>query len=78
MTSEPPPTSARLVLCGSRPAACEDAGATMDCNMMDPSALEGVQDLHRQPPAQLVGGAGVNDSGRGAHGRVASPVGCIR
>jgi enoyl-CoA hydratase/carnithine racemase len=32
-------------------SAYEDAGATMACNMMDPSALEGVQAfIEKRPP----------------------------
>ena len=35
-------------------SAYEDAGATMACNMMDPSALEGVQAfIEKRPPSWL-------------------------
>ena len=35
-------------------SAYEDAGATMACNMMDPSALEGVQAfIEKRPPIWL-------------------------
>lgn len=36
-------------------SAYEDAGATMACNMMDPSALEGVQAfIEKRPPSWSV------------------------
>ncbi|MGB8502960.1 MAG: hypothetical protein WCE29_12025, partial [Mycobacterium sp.] len=57
-------------------SAYEDAGATMACNMMEPSALEGVQAfIEKRPPSWLpsqchdVVFVGSEDSGgHGAHG----------
>jgi hypothetical protein len=57
-------------------SAYEDAGATMACNMMDPSALEGVQAfIEKRPPdwsaaqgqdAIFAGGADPSGSGGAA------------
>ena len=44
----------------------QDAGATMACNMMDPSALEGVQAfIEKRPPGWSAAQASTT-SGRGA------------
>jgi enoyl-CoA hydratase/carnithine racemase len=63
-------------------SAYEDAGATMACNMMEPSALEGVQAfIEKRPPSWLpsqchdVVFVGSEDSGgHGAHGARNQPA----
>ena len=47
-------------------SAYEDAGATMACNMMDPSALEGVQAFIEQRPPSWLAAQASTTLGRGA------------